>query len=248
MNTPLRFVCHMIEDYAIQVTYDPKEGTGSVVYNLSLIKKEDLEYAISVIKDAYKTGICVSGLIRIFQEKEVIDDFRIPDGVIGICTMCSLTFDGILIRRGIPTNPIGGGVVEVEMRAPRRFTHMIRYEYTTIDPLQVLIAQDITSITKVMRNGSGTILANLRECHREAESAIGDILDELADSSFSGILDVGLPNSPLLDVSVSPEYFGIAAIGGTNPMAAIKEGGKWVQTRAIKGLMDVGKMTEIREI
>ncbi|MEN6611719.1 MAG: DUF128 domain-containing protein [Methanoregulaceae archaeon] len=248
MNTPLRFVCHTIEDYAIQVTYDPKEGTGSVVYNLSLIKKEDLEYAISIIKDAYKTGICVSGLVRIFNEGEVIEDFRIPDGLVGIATMCSLTFDGILIRKGIPTNPIGGGVVEVEMRAPKRFTHMIRYEYTTIDPLQVLISQDITSITKVMRNGSGTILANLRECHREAESAIGEVLDELTDSSFSGILDVGLPNSPLLDVSVSPEYFGIAAIGGTNPMAAIKEGGKWVQTRAIKGLMDVTKMTEIREI
>lgn len=248
MNAPLRFVCHTIEDFAIQVTYDPKEGTGSAVYNLSLIKKEDLEYAISVLRDAYKTGICVSGLVRIFSEGEVIDGFRIPDGLIGIATMCSLTFDGILIRKGIPTNPIGGGVVEVEMRAPKRFTHMIRYEYTTIDPLQVLISQDITSITRVMRNGSGTILANLRECHREAESTIGEVLDDLTESSFSGILDVGLPNTPLLDVSVSPEYFGIAAIGGTNPMAAIKEGGKWVQTRAIKGLMDVTGMTEIREI
>lgn len=248
MNSPLRFVCQTIEDYAIQVTYDPREGTGSVVYNLSLIKKEDLEYSIAVLKDAYKAGICVSGLVRIFHEKESIDGFRIPEGLVGICTMCSLTFDGILIHKGIPTNPIGGGVVEVEMRAPRRFIHMIRYEHTTIDPLQVLIAQDITSITKVMRQGSGTILANLRECHREAEPAIAEVLDELSESSFSGILDVGLPNTPLLDVNVSPEYFGIAAIGGTNPMAAIKEGGKWVQTRAIKGLMDVTRMSEIREI
>jgi hypothetical protein len=30
-------------------------------------------------------------------------------------------------------------------------------------------------------------------------------------------------------------------------MAAIKEGGKWVQTRAIKGLMDVAGMKEIRD-
>jgi repressor of nif and glnA expression len=34
-------------------------------------------------------------------------------------------------------------------------------------------------------------------------------------------------------------------VGGTNPMAAIKEGGVRVQTQAIKGLMDVKTMTEI---
>jgi repressor of nif and glnA expression len=247
MTSPLRFVSHVIEDYAIQVTFDPKEGTGNVVYNLSLIKKEDLEFALSVMKDAYKTGVCVSGLVKLFDEKEKAGDYRVPEGNTAICTMCSLTFDGLLIRRGVPTNPIGGGAVEIEHRTPRRFTNMIRYEYTTIDPLQVLISQDITSITNVMRRGSGTILANLRECHREAEQRVAEILDELADSAtFSGILDVGLPNTPVLDVNVSPEYFGVAAVGGTNPMAAIKESGRWVNTRAMKGLMDVSEMTEIR--
>jgi repressor of nif and glnA expression len=247
MKPPLRLISHVIEDYAMQVTFDPKEGTGKVVYNLSVIRTDDLDYAISVLKDAYKTGICVSGLVRLYDEKEKVGDFRVPEGCTAICSMCSLTFDGILIRRGVPTNPIGGGIVEIEHRAPRRFTHMIRYEYTTIDPLQVLMSQDITSITNVMRRGSGTILANLRECHREAEPLIAGVLDELAGSSFSGILDVGIPNTPILDVNVSPEYFGIAAVGGTNPMAAIKEGGKWVQTRAIKGLMDVAGMKEIRD-
>jgi repressor of nif and glnA expression len=247
MNSPLRFVTHVIEDYAMQVTFDPREGTGDVVYNLSVIKNEDLDFAISVLKDAYKAGICVSGLVSFQEEKEKIGDYRVPEGLTAICTMCSITFDGLLIRRGIPLNSIGGGAVEIEDRAPRRFTHLIQYEHTTIDPLQVLISQDITSITDVMRRGSGTILANLRECHREAEPLVAGILDELTESSLSGILDVGLPNIPLLDVSVSPEYFGIAAVGGTNPIAAIKEGGRWVNTRAMKGLMDVSLMREIKE-
>jgi repressor of nif and glnA expression len=38
---------------------------------------------------------------------------------------------------------------------------------------------------------------------------------------------------------------GIVALGGTNPMAAIKEGGIPVITQAIKGLMDVQEMQEI---
>jgi global nitrogen regulator NrpRII len=246
MTLPLKFVNHNIEDYAIQVTFDPAAGEGNIVYNLSLIKNEDLEFAISILKDAFRSGVSVSGLVRFFKSGEKVADYSIPQGCTGICTLCSITFDGLLIRRGIPINPIGGGVVEIENRAPIRFTHMILYEHTTIDPLQVLISQKTTSVTSVMRKGSGNILANIREFHMEAEPLVGMVLDELANSSYSGILEVGMPNLPLLGVPVNPQYVAIAAVGGTNPMAAIREGGRWVQTQAMKGLMDIKEMEEIR--
>ena len=247
MMLPLKFVNHNIEDYAIQVTFDPVAGEGKVVYNLSLIKNEDLDFAISVLKDAYKTGVSVSGLVKFYSQGQKVADYVIPKGCTGICTMCSITFDGLLIRRGIPINPIGGGVVEIENRTPLRFTHIILYEHTTIDPLQVLISQNTTSVTSVMRRGSGNILANIREFHMEAEPLVGMVLDELASSSYSGILEVGMPNVPLLGVPVNPQFVAIAAIGGTNPMAAIREGGRGVQTQAMKGLMDITEMEEIRD-
>ena len=247
MNLPLKFVNHNIEDFAIQVTFDPAEGEGKVVYNLSLIKNEDLDFAISVLKDANKAGISVSGMVKFYSSGEKVADFVIPAGCTGICTMCSITFDGLLIRRGIPINPIGGGVVEIENRTPIRFTHIILYEHTTIDPLQVLISQKTTSVTNVMRRGSGNILANIREFHMEAEPLVGNVLDELSSSSYSGILEVGMPNLALLGVPVSPQYVAIAAIGGTNPMAAIREGGRWVQIQAMKGLMDIRQMDDIRD-
>jgi repressor of nif and glnA expression len=247
MTAALKFVDHSIEDFAMQVTYDPKEGTGKVVYNLSLIKNEDFEYAVSVLRDAYKTGVSVSGLVRFASSKEKVADYVVPDGCTAICTICSTTFDGLLIRRGVPLNPIGGGVVEIENRAPIRFTHIILYEYTTIDPLQVLISQKITSVTKVMRKGSGNILANIREFHMEAQPLVGLVLDDLSDSSFTGILEVGMPNVPLLGVPVSPQFVAIAAVGGTNAMAAIREGGRRVLIQAMKGLMDVSEMVEIRD-
>ena len=246
MTLPLKFVNHNIEDYAMQVTFDPAAGEGKIVYNLSLIKNEDLEFAISVMKDAFRSGVSVSGLVRFFKSGEKVADYCIPNGCTGIATMCSITFDGLLIRRGIPINPIGGGVVEIENRTPLRFTHMILYEHTTIDPLQVLISQKTTSVTSVMRRGSGNILANIREFHMEAEPLVGLVLDELTSSSYSGILEVGMPNTPLLGVPVSPQYVAIAAVGGTNPMAAIREGDRWVQTQAMKGLMDIKEMKEIR--
>ena len=247
MTLPLKFVNHNIEDFAIQVTYDPVEGEGKVVYNLSLIKNEDLEYAISILRDANKTGVSFSGMVRFFSSGEKVADFVVPKGCTGICTMCSITFDGLLIRRGIPINPIGGGVVEIEDRTPVRFTHIILYEHTTIDPLQVLISQKTTSVINVMRRGSGNMLANIREFHMEAEPLVGRVLDELSGSSCSGILEVGMPNLSLLGVPVSPQYVAIAAVGGTNPMAAIREGGRWIQTQAMKGLMDIRQMSEIRD-
>jgi global nitrogen regulator NrpRII len=246
MTLPLKFVNHKIEDYAMQVTFDPAAGEGKVVYNLSLIKNEDLEFAISVLKDAFRSGVSVSGLVRFFKSGEKVADYVIPKGCTGIATMCSITFDGLLIRRGIPINPIGGGIVEIENRTPIRFTHMILYEHTTIDPLQVLISQKTSSVTSVMRRGSGSILANIREFHMEAEPLVGRVLDELTSSSYSGILEVGIPNIPLLGVPVSPQFVAIAAVGGTNPMAAIREGDRWVETQAMKGLMDIKEMDEIR--
>lgn len=246
MTVPLRFVNNKIEDYALKVTFDPVAGEGNVVYNMSLIRNEDLDFAIGILKDANKTGVSVSGLVRLYASQETVADFQIPKGYTGVCTMCSITFDGLLIRRGIPVNPIGGGVVQVENRTPVRFTHIILYEHTTIDPLQVLISQKTTSVTDVMRKGSGNMLANIREFHMEAEPLVGAVLDELADSHYSGILEVGIPNLPLLGVPVSPQYVAIAAVGGTNPMAAIRESGRRVQTQAMKGLMDIRQMEEIR--
>ena len=248
MTRPLKFVDHSIDDYAMQVTFDPVTGKGNVVYNLSLVNNDDFEYALSVLKDAYRAGVSVSGLVKFFNSGERVSDaYIVPEGCTAICTICSITLDGLLIRRGIPIKPIGGGVVEIENRAPVRFTHIILYEYTTIDPLQVLISQQITSVNNVMRTGSGNILANIREFHMEAEPLVGRVLDELADSSFTGILEVGIPNVPLPGVPGSPQYISIAAVGGTNPMAAIREGDRWVRTQAMKGLMDISTMEEIRD-
>ena len=55
-----------------------------------------------------------------------------------------------------------------------------------------------------------------------------------------------MPNVPLLGVPVTPQVLALACVGGTNPLAAIKEAGRYVQTNAMKGLMDVAEMTEIR--
>ncbi|MDD1713740.1 MAG: DUF128 domain-containing protein, partial [Methanoregulaceae archaeon] len=89
---------------------------------------------------------------------------------------------------------------------------------------------------------------NIRECHMEAESLIGRVLDDLTGSSFTGILDISPPNTPALGVEVDPQYMGIVALGGTNPMAAIREAGISVNIQAIKGLLEIETMAEIMDL
>ncbi|HZD44282.1 MAG TPA: DUF128 domain-containing protein [Methanomicrobiales archaeon] len=242
---PLRFINHLIEEYAMQVTYEPAEDTGKIIYNLSLIENKDLEYAIAVMRRAYRAGLAVSDRVRFLESGEILNGYTVPEGCTAICTMCTITLDGLLLKRGVPYNPIGGGLVEIEERVPKRFVHFILYNNTTIDPLQVLVSQEITSISDVMYRGSGMILGNMRECHMEAEMQVGGLLDELDGHGFTGVLDFGVPNVPLLGVQVSPQYMGIAMVGGTNPMAAIKEGNRTVVTQALKGLMGIETMDHI---
>ncbi|KQC04473.1 MAG: hypothetical protein APR53_10530 [Methanoculleus sp. SDB] len=247
MHSPLKFVNHRIEEYALNVTYRPEDDEGSIIYNVSLINHSDLDDFLRMLKDACRAGLCVSQRLRVVQPGETVGDMSVPGNMAGILTMCSITLDALLLRKGVPLNPVGGGIVEIQDRIPRRFTTIIRYESTTIDPLQVLISQEMTSVQGVMNRGNGSILANLRECHMETEALVGDILDGLLDCGFTGVLDVGVPNAALLGVPVTPEYFGIAMVGGTNPIAAFRETGKRAQTMALKGLIDIGEMGYITD-
>lgn len=247
MVLPLKFVSHRIEEYALQVTYDPEEDSGHVIYNLSLLQEAEIDSAIKIVRDTARAGLMVSDRVRLVGAGEHIGGFTIPEGQAGICTICSLTLDGLLLRKGIPTRSIGGGVLEIEEREPRRFIHLIQYEHTTIDPLQVLASQDLTSILQVMQTGNGTILANLREVHMEAEHAASQLLDLLVELGFMGVLEMGAPNIPLLGIPVSPHYLGIAMVGGTNPMAALNEAGIRATTLAMKGVIGVEELPHLGE-
>ena len=81
MTLPLKFVNNNIEDYAMQVTFDPVAGEGNIVYNLSLIKNEDLDFAISILKAAHKTGVSVSGLVKFFSSGETRSRVSYPEGM-----------------------------------------------------------------------------------------------------------------------------------------------------------------------
>jgi repressor of nif and glnA expression len=235
---PLVFTLSRIENLMHQVTFDPVKMKGKIITNTSLIEKERLNETLAVFYDIIQSGLSVSPLIMLGEEK----------GLIKIKTACSLTISGVLLKSGIPVRPKGGGLIEVVERAPTRFTDMLMYWATTIDPIDVLTSQELTDITGMMRTGNGRILGNLQEAPMLARDRIEEVLDLLTAAEFTGVLELGEPNMNVLGVSVERDHVGIALVGGTNLVAAAQEFGINVRHESISDLTDVAEMKHIEEL
>ncbi len=237
-QSPLIFALARIENLMHQVTFDPVRMEGKIITNTSVVRQEDFEAILGVFSDTISSGLAVCPIIK-------IEDLG---SLVQIRTVCSLTFDGVLLKHGIPVRPKGGGIIEVINREPTRFTDMLMYWATTIDPIDILIAQELTGITGMMRTGNGRILGNLQEAPMLARDRIEEVLDSMAVAEFSGVLDLGEPNMDVLGISVERDHLGIALVGGTNLVAAAMELGIEVKNESISGLTEVSEMKHIEEL
>jgi repressor of nif and glnA expression len=211
---------------------------GKIITNTSLVEKERLNETLAIFYSTIQSGLSVSPLILLEEEGRLIK----------IKTACSLTISGVLLKHGIPVRPKGGGLIEVIEREPTRFTDMLMYWATTIDPIDVLTAQGMTDIAGMMRTGNGRILGNLQEAPMLARDRIEEVLDILTGAEFTGVLELGEPNMNVLGVSVERDHVGIALVGGTNLVAAAQECGINVTHESISDLTDVSEMKHIEEL
>jgi repressor of nif and glnA expression len=241
----MMFANARIEDIMYGVTFNPKTRDGEVIVNLSVVDKKDLEQTLDIFKQVMYSGLSVCSYVKLFDEGEAFSGYVIGEGKAGIATVCSITIDGVFLKQGIPVRPKFGGIVQVKDRQPIRFTDMIRYDCTTIDPLEVLMSQDLTSINGMIRTGSGKILANFREVPMTAKDDVDHTINRLLTAGFYGILEVGEPNTPVLGIEVDRDHIGVIITGGTNPMAGVQEAGIPIITKAIKGVLDFREMKKL---
>jgi repressor of nif and glnA expression len=221
-----------------QVTFNPETMSGKIITNRSIVNRNQLAEALAVFQDTIASGLAVCPLLKV---EELRDRFR-------IYSACSMTIDGVLLKSGIPVRPKGGGLIEVVDRKPVRFTEMLMYWATTIDPIDILIAQEMTGITGMMRTGTGRILGNLHEAPMLARDRIEEVLEKLSAVEFAGVLELGEPNMDVLGVAVERDRMGMALVGGTNLAAAALECGIEIQTESISGLTEVSDMRHIEEL
>ncbi|VVB55452.1 Global nitrogen regulator NrpRII [uncultured archaeon] len=244
----LMFIISRIENMMYEVTFDPVKRNGKIIVNISIVNESDFKKIIGLFRQAIHSGLAVSPYIKIIRAEEKIGNVKIETGKIGIATACSITIDGVLLKAGIPVKPILGGVVEIHEGSPLRFTDVLTYDSTTIDPLDVFMSQELTSVTQMINTGTGKILANLREAPMSARDRIEQVLDSLVEAGFSCILEVGEPNNDILGIQVGRDKLGIAVIGGTNPMALVQENDIEIDTQELSILLDVEEMIHIDEL
>ena len=234
----LTFSLSRIENLMHQVTFDPMKMEGDIITNTSMVDLEMLEPTLRIFRDVMESGLAVSPYLKV----ETLGSRA------KIYSACSITVSGVLLKAKVPVRPKGGGVIEVIDRQPVRFTDMLMYWATTIDPIDVLISQELTSVLEMMRTGSGRILGNLQEAPMLAVERIEERLEILAEAGFSGVLDLGEPNMNVLGVSVERDHVGLSLVGGTNIVAAAMSSGIRIDTESISGLTDIREMTHIEDL
>ena len=244
----LGFILEKLELLAFKTTFDPKTRTGLFPINTSLFNKEIFPKAIQAMKGAFKAGLCVSQLVATATEGQKLGDVVIPDGKVGLATVCSVIVNGVLLKHGVPVDSRFGGVLEIKDSKPKRFVAIINYGGTSLDPSEQYIRARMTSVSEVAKTGNGKILANFRELPAPARSIVEQVIAELKEAGMNGVYALGNTSEPVCQMSVGTNRIGMALLGGLNPVAAAVEAGIEVDNVAESGMIDYQQLVGFSDL
>ncbi|OGO05294.1 MAG: hypothetical protein A2Y60_00860 [Chloroflexi bacterium RBG_13_54_9] len=242
------FIQERLELLAFQTTFDPIKRTGQVAINTSLFDKNDFKGALAAMSEAFEAGLCVSELVAVASGGEKLGGVVVPNGKVGIATVCSVTINGVLLKLGVPIESRFGGVLEVRDAKPRRFVAIINYGGTSLDPSEQYIRARMTSVREVAKTGNGRILANFREIPAPSRLLVEDTIKRLKEAGIGGIYVLGNTSEPVCQINVSVNRVGVVLLGGLNPVAAAVEAGVAVENIAESGMIDFARLQSFRHL
>ena len=244
----LGFIREKLEMLAFQTTFDPRERTGQLSINTSLIDKGKFKAAISAMKDAFKAGICVSELVATASEGERLGSVVVPGGKIGLATVCSVVINGVLLKAGVPSEYKYGGVLEVRNSKPRRFVAIIDYSGTSLDPSEQFIRAKMTTVGEAARTGDGKIIGVFRTVPAPARAIVEEKIAMLKGAGINGVYELGETSESICQIPVGLNRIGIVQLGGLNPVAAAVEAGVEIENIAESGLIDFENLHSFWEL
>ncbi len=239
----LTFILEKLELLAFRTTFDPVRKMGQLPINTSLFAKDDFLRAIKSMRAAFKAGLCVSEMVAVASEDEKLGDTVIPKGKIGFATVCGVTINGVLLKHGIPIESKFGGVLEVRNSRPLRFTAVINYGGTSLDPSEQYIRARMTSVSEVAKSSNGRVLANFRELPALSRLLVVEVLAALKEAGINGVYVLGDISEPICQIAVGVNRIGMVLLGGLNPVAVAVEGGIEVENVAESGVIDFARLT-----
>jgi len=203
---------------------------------------------LKIMKPVFQAGLCVSDLVTVAGEGETIGELVVPQGRIALATVCSIVVNGTLLKAGVPVDSRFGGILQIQNHSPLRFIELIHYSGSSLDPSEIFIRANMTSVTKVAENGNGEILANFREIPAICRPAAEEVVEKLKDAGLGGIFLMGNISEPVCEIPVDLNQVGVILIGGLNPVAAAQEAGIESENHAMSVLVDYQKLVKVSEI
>ncbi|MDF7798857.1 NrpR regulatory domain-containing protein [Pontiellaceae bacterium B1224] len=238
-----------IDAMAYKMDFDPAVRRGTVVVNISTIPLEGFtDERRELIEKVFAKGYSMGSMLAMFPPGEKFGSYTTPEGYVGIGTVCSITLNGVLLRRGVPTTSRFGGLVELRDGAPVRFSDIIHYDGTSIDPLVVFIRSGMADYIGAVTTGNGRIGASFREFPADSSEAVRSISKQLETLGLGSLLCLGNPGQSLYGVPVGPQRVGAIIIGGLNPMSIFEETGLRVRSSALSGLVDFNNLFHYTEL
>lgn len=240
------FIINKIETLSYQSDFDLNSMTGKLILNVTYIPKNKMKKALKVMEGVFNSPYVMSDRMLILDKDS--ENILVPKEHICIGTVCSITLNAILLKQGIPVISRFGGVLEIRDGEPYRFGALISYDGTSLDPLEIFIRGKMTDVLGTINLGSGRILASFREIPIVCVEKVREIYSLMQKRGFGGMLMLGKPNQPLLDIPVGIDRVGIVIVGGLNPIAAIEESNIHTYTSAISTLYDCRELLSFDEI
>jgi len=242
------FAFSRIESLAFRTNFNFKTRTGPIPVNISIFAKENFRKALKIMRSIFKAGLCVSDRVAVASEGNTIGDTIVPEGKIALATVCSITVNGALLKAGVPVDSRFGGILQIQDHKPLRFTELINYAGTSLDPSEIFIQANMTSVTQAAKEGNGGILANFREIPAVCRPITEEVVAKLKDAGIYGVLSLGNISEPVCEMTVDINRVGVILIGGLNPVAAAYEAGIESDNFAMSALMEYEKLVKIDEV
>jgi hypothetical protein len=243
----INFIISKIDSLSYLTDFNIDSLKGNIILNISFFPDKKLRDVVKIVADVFASPYVMSNKIILAKGGERIGDVQVPEGFVGLGTVCSITLNGIFLKSGIPVASRYGGVVEIEEGIPKRFTSLISYEGSSMDPLEILIKSRTTDVTGAIAHNNGKILASFREIPvvsmREAEI----LREKMSHKGVGGNILFGKPNQPLLDVPVGVDKVGMLVVGGLNPIAAAEEAGIFTESKAMSTLYEYSRLLPFNE-
>ncbi len=248
VHDKIAFAITRIETLAFRTDFDPQSCIGALPVNVSMCPKEDFPAFLDAMMPAFDHGLCVSELVAVAPEGERLGDVHVPSGKIGLATVCSIVINGALLKFGIPVDPRFGGILQIKNEAPLRFSELIYYSGSSLNPSEAFVRAKMTSVKEVIARGQGKILANFRVIPAICRGLAEEVLTALSGAGIGGVLCLGKAGEAVCEIPVEMNKLGMVMTDGLNPVVCAQEAGIESINYAMSTMMDYAALTSIRKI